>query len=118
RRLSEAELLLPGGLALFRSHISRLCDFDAFDWTKLLGQKEHLAIPPGEEQEFVDRLLDMPTLPRLELPESLQLEEVRAEPVPHLTMRSPRGPAWRHERLFGEVAFEYLGHQVRGTSTQ
>ncbi len=118
RRLSEAELLLPGGLVLFRTHVSRLCDFDAFDWTKLLGQGSSITIASGDEQEFVDRLLDMPSLPRLELPESLQLEEVRAAPTPYLTMRSPRSAAWRHERLFGEVSFGYLENLVRGTSTQ
>lgn len=116
--VSEAELLLPGGLVLTRTKIARLRDFGAFDWALLLSKDDRIRVPAGEEVELVDRLLDMPALPRLELPESLKLDEIRAEPVPQLTMRAPRGASWKHERLSGEVSFEYLGTSVRGASSQ
>ncbi|MGE3316077.1 MAG: SNF2-related protein, partial [Planctomycetaceae bacterium] len=116
--VSDAELLLPGGLVLTKTKIARLRDFGAFDWALLLSRDDRIKVPAGEEVELVDHLLDMPALPRLELPDSLKLEEIHAEPSPHLTMRSPRGASWRHERLSGDVTFEYLGSTVRGNSTQ
>ncbi len=60
----------------------------------------------------------MPQLPRLELPPELRLEEVAAAPVPHLTLHTPRGVRWQHERLQGDVAFEYAGSRIPGSSPQ
>jgi hypothetical protein len=36
-----------------------------------------LHIPEADQHDFVDRLLDIPSLPRLDLPKELQLEEIR-----------------------------------------
>ncbi len=116
--LQETELLVPGGLVLTAERIARLRDFDAFEWVKLLSSDEPITAEKDEGHELVDRLLDMPTLPRLELPEELRLEEVRAEPSPHLTVRSPRSKRWHLERLHGEVEFDYLGTRIPGGSEQ
>ena len=116
--LDKTVLLVPGGLALTQSRIARLEDFGAFEWVKILRQEEPATVPAGEEQELVDCLLDMPALPRLHLPEELRLEEVRCDPSPRLTIRSPRGAIWRRERLTGEVAFEYPGVVVQGANMQ
>ena len=111
-------LLLPGGLVLTEAKISRLRDFGAFEWVSLLTKKETVRIPSGEESELVEYLLDMPALPRLELPEELRLEEIQCEPIPHLVIASPSGTRWRLERLQGEVQFDYLGTLVSGSSSQ
>jgi len=116
--LREPVLLVPGGLVLTNSRIARLEDFGAFEWVKLLRRDEPVTVPSGEEQELVDRLLDMPAIPRLHLPEELRLDEVRCDPSPRLTIRSPRGAIWNRERLTGEVTFEYPGVVVRGSSVQ
>ena len=116
--LDETVLLVPGGLALTKSRIARLEEFGAFEWVKLFRREEPVTVPEGEEHELVDRLLDMPAIPRLHLPEELRLEEVRYDPSPRLTIRSPRGAVWSRERLTGEVAFEYPGSVVRGSSVQ
>jgi superfamily II DNA or RNA helicase len=116
--IQAAELLLPGGLVVTGGRIGRLQDFGAFEWVKLLSRKEPLAIPDGEQNDFVDHLLDMPVLPRLELPEELRLEEVVGKPEFHLTLRSPRSGRWHLERLTGQVQFEYLGTRLSGSSAQ
>ncbi|HLQ45323.1 MAG TPA: DEAD/DEAH box helicase, partial [Planctomycetaceae bacterium] len=72
----------------------------------------------GEEEELVDRLLDMPNAPQLDLPENLQLEEVRVAPVPQILIHTPRGPRWQQERLKGEVQFDYAGTLIRASSPQ
>src|SRR5690606_3745335 len=116
--LSDTVLLVPGGYVVTTDRIARLKDSGVFDWVSLLRRPEPLAIPAGEEQEFVDRLLDMPALPRLELPPELRLEEVVCDPAPQLIIRTPRGARWHKERLQGEVIFDYLGATIRSASPQ
>ncbi|RPI81955.1 MAG: helicase SNF2, partial [Planctomycetaceae bacterium] len=116
--LSETRLLLPGGLVVFSDRAARFQDFGAFGWTEILSSERALTVPREDGEALVDRLLDMPQLPRLELPEELRLEEVTAVPRPHLTLFTPRGIRWQHERLTGEVEFEYEGSKIRGTSPQ
>ena len=111
-------LLVPGGLVLTQTKIARLRDFDAFEWIDVLTSENGVRVPDGEQQELVDSLLDMPTLPRLDLPEELQLEEVTCDPKPHLTIQSPRGKRWHLERLQGEVHFDYLDCQIPANSSQ
>ncbi len=114
----DTKLLFPGGLVLTKTHIARFQDFGAFEWVSLVERNGPITIPDGQEHEFVDRLLDMPTLPRLELPDELQLDEVSCRPVPQLEVRSPRGKRWHQERLQGQVKFNYLGTLVPGSSTR
>lgn len=110
--IDQAELLLPGGLMLKDHSLSRIQDFGAFDWVRLFCQAEPIAVPDGEEREFVDELLKMPVLPRLELPKHLQLEEVLCEPIPHLLIKTPSGRRWHSERVTAEVQFDYQGELV------
>ena len=116
--LGRTVLLVPGGLVLTAKRISRLRDFGAFAWVKLLERGDKLRVPTGEEHDFIDQLLDMPALPRLDLPEELRLEEVTCDPVPHLTLRAPRGALLHGDRLQGDVSFDYFGAQVRASSSQ
>ncbi|MEZ5942446.1 MAG: SNF2-related protein [Planctomycetaceae bacterium] len=117
-QLNECQLLLPGGLVLLDKSIARLDDFGAFDWVDLVTGEQRLTAPPGEEKELVDQLLDMPTLPQLDLPPELRLEEVKPQPKPVLTMRSPRSRGWRQERIQGNLQFDYLGTLVRASNMQ
>lgn len=116
--LRDPLLLLPGGIVIAGKKISRLQDFDAFDWVALLRSEGALDVSREEGHDLVDRLLDMPQLPRLELPAELRLEEFRCAPVPHLTLHTPRGVRWQHERLPGDVSFEYAGTRMRSSSPQ
>lgn len=117
-QLQDATLIVPGGFVIADNQISRLLDQGVADWVKLLRRSEPLTIPAGEEEEFVDRLMDMPALPRLDLPPQLKLVEHICDPVPHLSIQSPRSFRWQKERLQGEITFDYDGVQIRGTSPQ
>ncbi|MFM8582328.1 MAG: helicase SNF2, partial [Planctomycetaceae bacterium] len=118
RSLADARLLLPGGLVVFAECVARFHDGGTFGWTDLLATDRPLKVPREDGEALVDRLLDMPQLPRLALPEELRLDEIQVAPRPHLTLFTPRGVRWQHERLTGEVEFEYDGSRVRGTSPQ
>jgi len=113
---SQIELLVPGGLVLTEKSIARLHDYRAFGWVKLLTDGSSVRAPDGEEEELVDRLLDMPTLPRLILPDQLRLEEVKVEPTKRLVIESPSGRLRHLERLLGHVQFDYDGEVVSGSS--
>lgn len=115
--LSEAALVLPG-LVFLKNSAARLQDFGASGWVELLRIEGPIDVPLDEGHELVDRLLDMPQLPRLELPAELRLEEVSAIPVAHLTLHTPRGLRWQHERLPAEVGFEYEGTVIKSASPQ
>lgn len=117
-KLSDATLLVPGGFAFIKQRVARLHDFGAFGWIELLRTESSIAVPREDGPELIDRLLDMPRLPDLHLPPELRLAEVSAVPVPHLTLFTPRGIRWQHERLSGEVEFEYEGTRIRSTSPQ
>ena len=117
-KFEDTRLLVPGGLAITEDKIARVEDFGAFDWVKLIRAENGFAVPEGEERELVDQLLDMPTLPELDLPQNLRLEEVRATPVAYLTLKSPRTKGWKHERLTGVVEYEYLDTFVPGSSAR
>ncbi|MBM4077892.1 MAG: helicase SNF2, partial [Planctomycetes bacterium] len=93
-------------------------DFDAFPWVTLLRRSDDFQVANGEEHALVDRLLDMPALPKLELPAELKLEEVVVPPQPVLVVHAPAKARWHQDRLKAEVLFDYDGTSVRGTSSQ
>jgi superfamily II DNA or RNA helicase len=116
--VSEAMLVLPGGLVIWQHWAAPLRDGGTVDWLRHLGGSESIVVPRDDGAELVDRLLDLPLLPRLELPQELKLEECAAAPTPQLTLLAPRGTRWQHERLTAEVSFEYLGSSIRAASPQ
>ena len=116
--LSEVPLAVAGGFVVTTDSIGQLRDFGAPQWMAMLASEGRLVVPGADENEFVDRLLDIPTLPRLEMPEELQLEEVKAEPVPQLKLFTPPSARWRSETLTAEVLFDYLGTPVAGRNAR
>ena len=116
--LSEVPLAVPGGFVVTSDSIARLRDFGAPEWMRMLGAEKSLSIPAADQHDFVDRLLDIPTLPRLELPKELQLEEVRATPSPSLKIFTPQMSKWRNDSLTAEVIFHYLGTPVAGRNAR
>lgn len=116
--LSEIPLVVPGGFVVSSDSISCLNDFGASEWMKLLATEKSLSIPTDDQEDFVDRLLDIPALPRLELPKELQLEEVRAVPSPSLKIFTPAVSKWRNDSLTAEVIFDYMGTPVPGRNAR
>ncbi|MDA0834332.1 MAG: DEAD/DEAH box helicase [Planctomycetota bacterium] len=116
--LPNVVLVVPGGFVCTRTHLARLDDMGTFPWLEQMTSSGPIEVPAGDEESLVERLHDIPSLPRLDLPESLHLDEVIAEPAPQLVLRSPKGFRWRNEKLIGEVQFRYLDTVIRGSSRQ
>jgi len=110
--------VIPGGFVVTSESISLLRDFGAPEWMRGLTAAGPLHIPLSDQHDFVDRLLDIPSLPRLDLPKELQLEEVRVQPQPMLRISAPPMTRWRNDSLNAEVIFEYLGLPVSGSSAR
>jgi SNF2 family DNA or RNA helicase len=116
--LCDVPLVVPGGFVVTNDSIGLLRDFGAPEWMKVLSSGGALHIPESDQHEFVDRLLDIPSLPRLDLPKELQLEEIRTTPSPMLRISSPPMNRWRNDSLNAEVIFDYLGTPVSGSSAR
>lgn len=114
----DIRLLVAGGFVFTHTHVARLEDFEAFDWMNLVDADEAFEVPKDAGTDLVDRMFSMPTVPRLELPSELQLEEVQADPHPVLTIFMPGGPVWRRDQVTGEIGFDYNGSIVRHVSRQ
>ena len=118
---NRAELLLPGGLVGWNGRLGRLDEFDAFAWVPLLEDAGEFTIPAADAADFVDRVLDMPTLPKLDLPEHLRLQEISADPVPFLFVKTPplgKRRRWQPDRLTASVQFDYQGTMVPASSSR
>ena len=116
--LADVPLVVPGGFVVTNDSLGLLRDFGASEWMKALTDGGALHIPEADAHDFVDRLLDIPSLPRLDLPKELQLEEVRVKPSPVLRITSPPMNRWRNDSLSAEVIFDYLGTPVSGSSAR
>lgn len=115
--LDAVRLVLPG---IFLSESSIHChqEATATTWAGLLEADLPFAVPVGDENELVARLLDLPDLPDLELPEPLQLKEIEVTPIPELLLTVPRARRWHRERLSASVQFDYAGNPVPAHSSK
>ncbi|HEX5716538.1 MAG TPA: DEAD/DEAH box helicase [Thermoanaerobaculia bacterium] len=110
--LDEPVLLLQSSLLLTASQGFWFDDGGAFGWIPLLRRAGGaLRVPGSEREELLEQLFASPSLPRLELPETLRVEEVRTPPRPHLRLLPPEGEASR-EWLHAELSFLYDGRDV------
>jgi superfamily II DNA or RNA helicase len=110
RPIGEAVWLTPG-LVLWDRRIARFDDGGAFAWIDLLRQDGALRVPGSAKDDLLRDLLELPGLPRLDLPEELSYDEVAPRPLPRLSVRPPKSPNWGTGRTWLEayVSFDYDG---------
>jgi superfamily II DNA or RNA helicase len=78
--LSEPSVMVEGGFLVARDRIARLDDRGAFPWiTRLLTIKQ-IPFPDRERDNVMSKLLDLNTVPPLDLDEALRFEERRMQP--------------------------------------
>ena len=108
---SEPSLLLSSGHVFQIGQVSRL-DLAGFAWIPLLARAGwSLRVPAGEKEDLLERLLSAPALPRLDLPESLSFEMVRAAPRPRLRLKSSHRRSSR-DWLSADLSFHYGDGEV------
>ena len=110
--LSAVRLLLAGGLVFTGERVARLDDGGAFPWLAHLRRHGSMRVPLAQGGAFLDALLRLPRLPRLDLPDELKYEEITAPPRPRLRVRAAPSH-WGSQRLRAALSFDYDGAVVR-----
>ncbi|HEX6901608.1 MAG TPA: SNF2-related protein [Thermoanaerobaculia bacterium] len=103
-------LLLGSGLVFAGGRGSRLPP-GAARWAHLLQAGSELRVPAADREKLLERLLAVPDLPPLDLPESLRLEEVRTAPRPKVRLLPPPRMV-PSEWPRADLSFLYDGHEV------
>ena len=74
--------------------------------TQLRGAGE-IVIPREDLEEALTSLMELPNLPRLEVPEELRLSEESASPQPRLFLEADSAPVALNLPLLAELSFDY-----------
>ncbi|MFQ5524649.1 MAG: SNF2-related protein [Thermoanaerobaculia bacterium] len=101
-------------LVVFAESIGRLDLNPARDlpWLSLLRDAGEIVIPMKDVEEALTDLMAMPALPRLDIPDELDLAEEASPPQPHLVLEPAVGSARINPPLEAELSFEYGVLQV------
>ncbi len=110
--VSRPALVVDGGVVFYPDKAAAIEDRGQLVWLPVLRQSRAIAVPFAQANELLAELLSLPTLPQLDLPEALRVEEVHVSPRPVLKVRSADPDEHRPERLRGELTFDYDGTRV------
>jgi len=91
--------------------MARFTSNGARAWSAALRTSGALRIPATESQKLIAQLLDLPSIPNLEVPPELEFERVTFPPQPHLIVRKPAYATYQTE-LEAKLAFNYEGVEV------
>ncbi len=110
--LAAPVLMIEEGLFFTRDRVSRFDARGAFNWVSLMRRQGIITVPTAQKDEMLGEILKAPQLPRLDLPEDLNYEEILAFPRPRLTIKEPEKNYWGPQKLRGELSFDYDGTTV------
>ena len=110
--LAAVALVAAGGVVVAGDRVARLDDGGAFAWIDHLREHGAVRVPQAQAGAFLEALLRLPRLPRLELPDELRYEEIAIAPRPRVRIR-PGPRHWGSHRLRATLSFDYDGTIVR-----
>ena len=110
--LSAPVLMIEEGLLFTRDRVASFDARGAFNWVSLMRRQGFITVPAAQKDEMLGEILKAPQLPRLDLPEDLNYEEVIGYPRPRLTIKEPEKNYWGPQKLRGELSFDYDGITV------
>ncbi len=108
--LAQPALVVPG-LVFWDGRFARLDDAGAFPWVPILRRVGTITVPVGRSDDLLGQLLQMPSLPRLDLPEELRYTEEAVAPRPRLVVKAPK-QQYRDPTLFAELSFNYADRTI------
>ncbi|MCS7079463.1 MAG: DEAD/DEAH box helicase [Chloracidobacterium sp.] len=115
--LTAPRLLTSGGLVFSDEAVAPLQDDGAFYWIGLLRRSGPLRIPLADGTDLVSKLLRLPHLPPLTLPEPLRFETVEGVPTPVLRLR--QGDSTTSDgALWATLGFDYEGLWIEASNPQ
>lgn len=83
----------------------------SFQWISFFRKESSFFVPFAEADAWLETMLAIPSVPRLDLPEELRLQEIEVVPHP-LANISARHELWNASNLTAEVFFKYLDHTI------
>ena len=111
--LDDAMLVLASedgpAFAVFAESIGRL-ELDRrrdLPWITLLRNSGDMVFPKKDVEQALTELLELPALPRFEIPEELELEEEESPPQPRLTLEPSPASAQLSPPLVAEISYDY-----------
>jgi superfamily II DNA or RNA helicase len=104
--LADVDAFVEGGYAVARGLLARVDDGGASSWLGMLLTHRRVRITAARRASFLEELYSLPTLPRLDLPETLALLEVAGTPRPRLLVHPPDATA-PSAALFAGLSFTY-----------
>ena len=107
--VSESAAVLRGGLMIRDGVAQRYDDGGAFDLVQLVRGEKEIFVPEAQASALLSDLFSLPRLPKLELPDGMNLQETRVVPRPRLVVYRP--PAFAN-RLVADLVFDYGGTMV------
>lgn len=116
--LESPAFLIAGGFVFGADGTAALLDdAGAFRLAASLRRGGPVYVPLPEAGEFLTELLELPFLPKLDLPDELRYEEIRPTPSPRIRLRTDAGFRGSSERLTGELSFTYENETVQWASS-
>lgn len=109
--LVEPLLVLPQILVMGSGRAARFDDGGASQWVARLRTEKEIVVPENQQDAMLTELLSEAIVPPHRILESLQLDEIRIDPKPCLTLRTPP-QNWGIDRVMAELSFDYDGARV------
>ncbi len=97
--------------------IARFIASGARTWSTALRNSEGLRIPATESSQLIGQLLDLRSIPNMEVPPELQFERVSFPPQPHLVVRKSQFAPYQTE-LEAKLSFDYEGVEIDHLDTR
>ena len=82
--------VVVSGLVVWDGRFARLAGGESDAWVPALRKHDGVTVPVAKGEEFLGRLLAIPSLPRLELPDELRVAEEAGIPKPRLVVRQKK----------------------------
>jgi superfamily II DNA or RNA helicase len=82
-----------------------------YSWISFFRREDSFFVPEKEADSWLETMVGLPSLPPVDLPEDLRLQEIASVPRPTAHIRT-RKEAWGAPLLVGEMLFDYLGHII------
>jgi len=91
--------------------IARLTASGVLAWSRALHTAGGLTIPATESRQLIAQLMDLPSIPNIEVPPELHFERVSFPPRPHLIVRKPAFSPYQTQ-LEAKLLFDYEGVEI------
>ena len=115
--LADASILAPG-LVIAHGVAAPVRDDGNHALIVALADEGSIEVPVVEVDELLREIHTLPTVPPLEIPESLGVREERPAPTPIVKLITEPVVSWQPSKVSAEVRFDYAGTVVDGTMRQ